>query len=90
MASFTIESRDGYTMVSLHGPQETFSLGLRHAEARTREGLKRMINWAIGIAEDPTCGIPFALAESLCDLLEARVAAYLPTPIHRLRHGKDD
>jgi hypothetical protein len=90
MASFTIQSRDGYTMVTLYGPQETFALGLRHAEARTREGLARMISWVIGIAEDPTSGIPFALAESLCDLLEARAAAYLPTPVQRRRHGNDD
>jgi hypothetical protein len=90
MASFTIQSRNGYTMVTLHGPQETFTLGLRHAEARTPEGLARIISWVIGIAEDPTSGIPFALAESLCDLLEARAAAYVPTPVQRLRDGKDD
>lgn len=90
MASFTIESRDGYTMVTLTGPRERFSLGLRHAEVRTREGLSRIMTWALGIAEDPTSGIPFVLAESLCDLLEARAAAHLPTPVQSLRHRKDD
>lgn len=90
MASFTIHSRNGYTVVTLQGPRETFALGLRHAEARRREGLARIMSWVIGIAEDPTSGIPFALAESLCDLLEARAAACLPTPVQRLRDGKDE